>query len=54
MARHAGTVGVKTALAVRTGDRRDYPFVLYPEATLRPFCEQFLTAVPAAAPVSRH
>ncbi len=24
--------------------RRDYPFVLYPEQTLRPFCEQFLTA----------
>jgi hypothetical protein len=22
--------------------RRDYPFVLYPESTLRPFCEQFL------------
>jgi hypothetical protein len=24
--------------------RRDYPFVLYPESALRPFCEQFLTA----------
>jgi hypothetical protein len=24
--------------------RRDYPFVLYPERTLRPFCEQFLAA----------
>jgi hypothetical protein len=23
--------------------RRDYPFVLYPEKTLRPFCERFLT-----------
>jgi hypothetical protein len=23
--------------------RRDYPFILYPEKTLRPFCEQFLT-----------
>jgi hypothetical protein len=23
-------------------ERRDYPFVLYPERTLRPFCEQFL------------
>jgi hypothetical protein len=22
--------------------RRDYPFVLYPESVLRPFCEQFL------------
>ena len=22
--------------------RRDYPFVLYPERILRPFCEQFL------------
>jgi hypothetical protein len=22
--------------------RRDYPFVLYPESTLRPFCERFL------------
>ncbi len=28
--------------------RRDYPFVLYPEEALRPFCEQFLHA---AAPV---
>ncbi len=25
-------------------ERRDYPFVLYPERTLRPFCEQFLAA----------
>jgi hypothetical protein len=23
--------------------RRDYPFVLYPEATLRPFCQRFLS-----------
>lgn len=29
--------------------RRDYPFVLYPEWTLRPFCERFLAA-DAAAP----
>jgi hypothetical protein len=28
--------------------RRDYPFVLYPEETLRPFCEQFLAADAAA------
>jgi hypothetical protein len=28
--------------------RRDYPFVLYPERTLRPFCEQFLMADAAA------
>ncbi len=25
-------------------ERRDYPFVLYPEETLRPFCERFLEA----------
>ncbi len=30
--------------------RRDYPFVLYPEATLRPFCEQFLHC-PDTSPV---
>jgi hypothetical protein len=29
--------------------RRDYPFVLYPEQVLRPFCEQFLAADAAAA-----
>jgi hypothetical protein len=27
--------------------RRDYSFVLYPEETLRPFCERFLTALDA-------
>jgi hypothetical protein len=30
--------------------RRDYPFVLYPERTLRPFCEQFLTPDASAKP----
>ncbi|HEX5273251.1 MAG TPA: hypothetical protein VFW33_22295 [Gemmataceae bacterium] len=30
--------------------RRDYPFVLYPEATLRPFCERFLNC-PGTPPV---
>jgi hypothetical protein len=29
--------------------RRDYPFVLYPERVLRPFCEQFLAADAGAA-----
>jgi hypothetical protein len=29
--------------------RRDYPFVLYPERVLRPFCERFLAADAAAA-----
>jgi hypothetical protein len=27
--------------------RRDYPFVLYPERTLRPFCERFLAPKPS-------
>jgi hypothetical protein len=30
-------------------ERRDYPFVLYPERTLRPFCEQFLASGKLAA-----
>jgi hypothetical protein len=29
--------------------RRDYPFVLYPEETLRPFCERFLIADASAS-----